>query len=258
MNAETIAGLIIGVIGVAASIVTYYRTREDKHLDYEIALNTRLMMPGADSFEEGLELRYKSERINAPRLVVLRLINTGNRPIAPNDQIEPITIRFDFDHPQAPPAPILTAAVIKTGGQISARLRVQPTIVELEPVLFNQGDWIAIRFLIDGDAEPNIQGRVVGVKGLRPYKVPNPGGRLGLVTPVSAAIVAALLWGLFWALGPFAPTTTEPPDRAWALIFVGGLLIMLLTAIYVNRLYYKPAMRRAEAMRISLDDPLRS
>jgi hypothetical protein len=78
----TLIGLIIGLVGVVVSALTYLHTREDRHLDYEVIINTQLLHPNAATLPGWLRLLYGDEEIDNPYLFAVRLVNTGNRPIS--------------------------------------------------------------------------------------------------------------------------------------------------------------------------------
>jgi hypothetical protein len=159
----TIIGIIVAIAGLAISVLTYIYTREDRHLDYQIIINTQLLHPDAATLGGWLRLRlsYGDEYIDDPYLIVVQLINTGNRPIRPEEQVEPIHIDFGDT------VRVLYAETVE-GSRVETDIYLEEHHVKIPPVLFNQGDWIAVKLLTDRKGTPDIRGRIVGVREFRP------------------------------------------------------------------------------------------
>lgn len=293
-----LAGLLIGLAGIIFSYVTYRRTREDKHLDYEVVVNTRVLVP--EHVDEGLELRYKDTGVVDPYLTIVRFINTGNRPIAPSDQIEPLSVTFTDPDWLRPRGDVVERAIRVREDQrrvaqiarhadecadedevsikmaaLSARRRIDPPVereilsaspvkasipldemtislagdrAEIAPTLLNQGDWIAVRFLIDGPAEPEIAGRIVGVKELRPSKPSRPydfdsDWLFHLILPSLPVLVA---WTLYFML---VPENSQTADMNRIFIAISGAALAL-GFVYAHR-RERRLTARDEATRIT-------
>jgi hypothetical protein len=240
-EALAIAGLVIGVLGIAVSIVTYFWTRERKRLDYEVIINAPLMGREARIFQEDLEVRFRGAPVTEPHLVIIRLVNTGNRPIAPDDQVENILIDF-----AAPRVRLINADVIRTNIQKEKiSLTIQGDAVSLMPYLFNQGDWVAFRMLVDGKGSPVVAGRISGVRTIGRYRAPSQiPGELGFLVGFGAMT--------FWIFTLYDLVNAGSQVLRWLYLFgvIGSFgLAWLLWVLLLSR----PRRRRAEAMRVTFD-----
>jgi len=86
-----IVGAAAGVVAVVAAFLVYRWQRERKHLDYEFISGTRLFSQRAKELKR-LELRYEENVISDPYLMLVRFINTGNKPITSDDFEWPVHI----------------------------------------------------------------------------------------------------------------------------------------------------------------------
>lgn len=239
MSVETIAGLAIGLLGIAASVVTYLWTRERKHLDYELIVNTPLMGPEARTFQQDLELRFRGTKVDDPHLVIIRLINTGNRPVAPDDQISHISLDFSGSG-----VDLVTADVLKTNiPNPVIHTTIDRDTLCLAPFLFNQGDWIAFRMLVDGKSLPIVRGRVLGIREFRPYR---PSEGIEGWEPI-IGICSMLLWVLL-AVWVF-PRGGQTSFIVILLGFVGSFVL----GSGLSSLASRRQRRRRDAMRITFD-----
>src|SRR5215211_3787567 len=167
-NVLGVAGLLVGLLGIGVGIVTYFRMKERKQLDFEVIVNAPLIGAAARTVRQDLEVHFRGLKVDDPHLIIARFLNTGNRPIAPDDQIEPISI--DFSESEGRP---VTADIVKMNiPNAVVPFTIQESTISLTPLLFNEEDWIAVRIVVDGKSSPVAQGRITGVKAIGPYKAP--------------------------------------------------------------------------------------
>lgn len=195
---------VIAMASLISAIYFFLRQREKRHFDYQFISVNALLQESASSV--GLRVSYSGKpagdpsgkpaddsndkTVDDPHLVVLRFINTGNKPITPDDFKTPVKVQFSdsckvlFAERIASKPPDLTPEVVPESHGAT-----------LKSSLFNPGDWVDIKLLVDGvPSERNITGRLIGVSELRPYKPRQ--------TPEWAFIIVAFGGGalLNWAL----------------------------------------------------------
>lgn len=148
MELWTAVGLALGIASIAVSLGIAYGSRRPKRLDYQVTTNTRLLSPTAyeTSGVRGDLFSYREQKLGEPRLVVVRVLNSGKVPIAPEDFVRPLTISVGDQ-----------AVVATKGVSGSEPADLAPTLdsldehsVTVEPVLLNAGEWFDIQLLIDG------------------------------------------------------------------------------------------------------------
>jgi hypothetical protein len=242
----TLIGTIVGVAGVVVGVLTYLHTREDRHLDYQIVINTQLLHPGAATLPGWLRLSYADTWVVDPYLIVVRLVNTGNRPIRPEDQVEPI--RIEFDHTVT----VLYAEVVGDS-PVRTDIYLESHHVRIPPVLFNQGDWIAIKLLTEPEGKLSIQGRIVGVREFRPY---SPAGYTGWERwlPLWASIAASVLYGLVVVaiLNLFHLKLPELPTAVSLGLILGGPVLFVASMLVVQGYVDRRVHMRGEGFRVDL------
>jgi hypothetical protein len=198
-----------------------------------------------------LELRFKNELIKDPYVLLVRLINTGNRELRVRDFIQPIRIELD--------APVLSSWIVKAEPEeLAPSLTWQGTAVEVAPTLFNKGDWVAVGALTDGEPkEKGISTRIVGVKRSRKFEhsrgslsdvAPGFGWLGGIATFIMAAVlIDPLTRGKWQEWAKLA----DPPWQ-YEAIALSALAISVLVGIIVTRLIRKLSARNAESMKVVL------
>ena len=83
---------IVGVLVAILAIMVTLLLRERKHLDYEFISGTRLLANEAIRIAGELQLRFRNSIVKDPYLLLVRLINTGNRPLTEEDFEQPVRI----------------------------------------------------------------------------------------------------------------------------------------------------------------------
>lgn len=92
-----VEAVIISIISLIAggiiSLVITVRFRSKSEISYQI-LSSAPVVQVSDEAKDDVEVLYKGERFNDVSVVVVRLWNSGNRPIRPSDIISPVTFTF--------------------------------------------------------------------------------------------------------------------------------------------------------------------
>jgi hypothetical protein len=163
-RAIAIVAAIATVAAIPVTILVYRLSQERKRFDNEFISGVRLLANEATRLAGELELRFRNDIIKDPYLLLVRLINTGNKPLAEGDFEQPVRIELH--------APVLSAWLAKSDPEeLSPKVTWQDTKVEVAPTLFNKGDWVAFVVLTDGEPkETSIDIRIVGVKKSRKFE----------------------------------------------------------------------------------------
>jgi len=163
--------LIALVVGTFLTIIVYGLQRARKRLDHAIMSDSAIL--AAVGAVEGIEVTWRGDQVlKFPRLVTLRLQNTGNRVIRLDDFDGPVVIELTH-------GVIVAADVIDKRESVRhpGALEIVPAeyrTVSVHPTLLNEGDWIEIQLLIDQDtaewAQKSLQVHVVIEGQTRPGK----------------------------------------------------------------------------------------
>jgi hypothetical protein len=221
---------VIAIASLISAIYFFLRQREKRHFDYQFISVNALLQEGASSV--GLKVSYSGKPagdpsdkpaddssgkpVDDPYLIVLRFINTGNRPITPDDFKTSVKVQFSdscnvlFAERIASKPPDLTPEV--TAESHGAALKSS---------LFNPGDWVDIKLLVDGDpSERSVTGRVIGVSELRPYEPRQ--------TPQLASSIAFVVIGALFGLLTNYATQEDPGPWVW---YSGSALVLASSGI---------------------------
>jgi len=254
---EQAVAIVTAVVTLAATFLVHRLSQERKHFDYEFISGVRLLADEATRLAGDLELRFKTSVIKDPYLLLVRLINTGNKPLVEEDFEQPVRIELD--------APVLSAWIAKSEPEeLIPAVGWYSDTVEIFPALFNKGDWIALGALTDGEPpKKNINVRIVGVKKPRKFehfsKALNQsavffGILVGLVSLVGAVLlVDPMTDGNFqrWADLANPPNVADPPWQYYA-ISVTALVMPILIGIFATRLVRRLSQRTTRSMKVLL------
>lgn len=169
---QFIANNLVGIIGIITAIIiaifTIIKTKKRKELSYTILSSTSLLLK-----EEGLKKRIKifvddGEVEGEVNLVLLKLVNTGNTPITPEDFVENISLETSGS--------IIIAEVKETTPknitvEIDNEIGEIFGITEIKPTLLNAKDEVTLKLLIQSyKNDLLIKGRIIGVQGITKLK----------------------------------------------------------------------------------------
>ena len=144
-----------------------------KEISWQIISNT-LVSPVAGNKvknEDKVQIIYNGTPKSDARLVVVRLWNSGNVPISPQDYDNNNPIKFDFGEK----AEVLDVEVLATSPSslkdtVKEHLVLNDGSVLLDPLLLNRQDSIILKLLLaqfEGDVMVNA--RIAGVNQIRTY-----------------------------------------------------------------------------------------
>ena len=143
------------IIIIAAFVIFSLQIRR-KALTYTILTNTGLISD-SDKSKDNIQIHYSGRVIPNIRLVELRIKNSGNLPIKPDDYVEPLRIRSLNSN-------ILSSEVRDTYSLGASVELSSPTEIVLNKTLLNPKDFFDVKLLLSGGtAELAVTGRIVGV-----------------------------------------------------------------------------------------------
>jgi hypothetical protein len=155
-----IVASVVGIVAIVVPIVIYLRQRNVISVDYEIISDVKLMDSDAadatDAFANQIEVTYNGRHLTHPRIVDVRVTNTGNTPVEATDYEHPIVFELDGGQP-----PIDATVIAETAQRITGNLFESkpdpPRAISIRPPLLNRGEWFTLRMLFD-----NKDSRVIG------------------------------------------------------------------------------------------------
>lgn len=218
--------LVSAIAAVAAVMTTFlvYRwQRERKQLEYETLSHWPLLDDETRQAAD-FELRYKGKTVLNPYLLLVRFVNSGNKPISSDDYETLVRVELLEERE------ILLAEVVESSSDdldVKATIRSHNAVIK--PVLLNPGDWFTLKLLLSEPADAQIRGRIEGVRQIRPYK-PRPltlVGRVAWNSFVLALILGleGLIMGLF-----FFYTERNFAESTQPIIRIGLVVIFLISA----------------------------
>lgn len=151
----------IGVVLALFAILITLRQNSRKSISFEIVADISILNAKGDNDE--LKVYYKGTPINDPRLVEIRIFNSGNTSISRSDYEKPLEIAFGFN------CVVVDAEVVDTYPKdIEVQLAISNGKLTFSSGLLNSGDSVKVRVLLDGNkGQAIIKGRIVGVRQIQ-------------------------------------------------------------------------------------------
>ncbi|MEH7343699.1 hypothetical protein V7122_07465 [Bacillus sp. JJ1532] len=191
---EYITDNLISIIGILTTIIiaviTFIKNKKRKELSFDVLSSTSLLIKD-EELKNRIKLTIDDAEVKEDiHLVLVKLINTGNVPIKPDEFIEELTIECNGSiivaEVKETVPPNLTVKVDNGVGDIFG-------IASVEPLLLNPKDEIIFKFLVSlYKNDISFNGRIVGVQKInkRKSRLPLTSTILGIGT-----IIVMLLLG---------------------------------------------------------------
>lgn len=155
----------IGVILTVLALGLTIRQRQIKAISYDI-ITTNELLTVHEELEGKLQILYEGQPTKDISLVIIKLFNSGNLPIATSDYESPISFYFDDA------TKIISAAIIDVEpASLAVDVTTNSENIVLSPVLLNPEDSITIKLLLnDFWGRIKTGGRIIGVKSIKKAK----------------------------------------------------------------------------------------
>ncbi|MBK7894687.1 MAG: hypothetical protein IPJ90_07325 [Anaerolineaceae bacterium] len=157
------AGAIVAIVAIAFAFAQEYFFSEQYSLQL-VVLATTALVEIEESAAEDIEIYYKGSPANDIVLMQIKLENTGNQPIRPEDYSSPIKIIYPVD------AQVVEARILETEpDNINVKLDQEKNEIQLSPELLNAGDRIILRVLVSNLSSSNsipfeVQARIANIR----------------------------------------------------------------------------------------------
>ena len=141
---------VLAVIGIGVSVYLALRDRERKTLDFHVASDVHLLSAHARRLGSSLRLEFAGLEVVDPRILTIRIRNSGTRAIVSDDYETPICIEYEKN----PPIDVSVVACAPDSGL--SNLKEDPEVrpasahVAYLPSLMNAGEWFDVQLLSDG------------------------------------------------------------------------------------------------------------
>ena len=163
--------VIIGVGILAFAYLAYRSQRGKTRLEFVVLLNTSVVVFRPLSVT--LTVSHQGREVRDASVVVLRLVNTGDKAILPEDYRSDLSICLDGVNE------VIAATATRTRpGELSPEVTTEQRKVLIAPLLVNPGDMIELQILASGLASSaRVESRIVNVQAILQRKaLPYPPG----------------------------------------------------------------------------------
>lgn len=155
-------GPAVGLAGLLFAIYVYNKNRKPKRLQYEIRTDQEIVSQSRHTRWADLTVRFRDRDLKRPRLVVIRVTNTGKVEARADDFDDPLAVSATEG------AEIIAATIALRQNDMGESREIEParqgaTEVVAPKTLLNEGEWLEFRLLVDGDKKPvHLRGRAAG------------------------------------------------------------------------------------------------
>ena len=155
-------GAVLALIALFVSIYLFVLQRRKKTLAYEILSETKLLTM-KEGFEGKVQILFEGQSVKNVHLLVIKIINNGNIPIASSDFEKALTFAFNED------VNILSAEIIDTYPKtLKPMIDTNQNRLVLNPTLLNSGDSITFKLLLTQyDGKIEVDTRIIGVSEVK-------------------------------------------------------------------------------------------
>lgn len=141
------------VIGAAVAVVIYLKNRKPKRLQYEIATDQPVLTESRHARWADLSVRLGDKELRHPRVVTVRIANTGKVEAKADDFEKLFRVRSQGRDEIAAAAIVFKAKDEDEPRQLEPE-EFSAATVAAPKTLLNPGDWLEYRLLLDGDTGP--------------------------------------------------------------------------------------------------------
>ncbi|MEU4339347.1 hypothetical protein AB0F59_32655 [Micromonospora lupini] len=168
-DATAVATAIIAAAALVVAYLTYLRQRNKTGLEYLVVGNTRVV-PRATP--KDLEVTYKGSVVSDASVVVVRIVNTGDKAVLPEDFRSPLAIKLQGANK------VVSALTTKTRPtDLGATVSAEDNCCLIQPLLINPTDMIQIQLLASGLAKNVVlEGRIANLHIKLRTDLPYPPG----------------------------------------------------------------------------------
>lgn len=199
-------GVITALAALLLTILLYKRQVRRKEMLWDVIESVSL---SSFNLSESVKstIVYKTLRLDDVNLIYLKIWNSGNIEILPNDFNEPIKI--DFGKKSKILEVVLLEAKPKNLAE-TASIGIEANCVKLMPLLLNSGDLIKLKVLITkfsgNTSDVKVEARIAGIKQIyrpsenEPYVTVVGSAFLKMLLSIIATLAGAALVFLLFAL----------------------------------------------------------
>jgi PASTA domain len=160
MDWLALVGAVVGVVGLLFTFYSYNKSRKPKRLQYETRIDQDIVSQSRYTRWDNLSVRFGDRDLKRPRVVVIRVTNTGKVEVRGQDFDEPLALNATDG------SEIITATIAVYRGDQSQEVepaKLSSAEVVAPNVVLNESEWLEFRLLVEGYEKPvRLRGHAAG------------------------------------------------------------------------------------------------
>lgn len=161
----TFVAAIVAVLALIVTIIIFVSQKRKKSLSWVILSRTELLN-NRQEIEGKIKILFEDKEIKDVSLIIIRMLNSGNVPIAASDYEENLRINFGEN------AKIILAEITSTNPEyLPVTYNIRKNLVEFFPSLLNSKDGFTLKILASEAArQPAVSARILGIRQITKLK----------------------------------------------------------------------------------------
>jgi hypothetical protein len=162
-------GVGLTSLALLVGYVTYRVQRARRRIEFAVVSSQGL---AADKGIDELEVRWSGRTMSDPHILVVRVVNTGDRAVVPEDFESNLTLAVHGS------ASVLNASLSSSRPRsLKPAITLREGEIHVLPLLFNAGDMFELQILLDGaPSKVSMAGRIREVRHIKERPIPYPPG----------------------------------------------------------------------------------
>ncbi|GAA2858291.1 hypothetical protein Acy02nite_22090 [Actinoplanes cyaneus] len=158
-NTSFLVGTVLGIAGIVTGAYFYIRSKQTKTLDWRVVSNNAIAAAQA-ARSVNMQMIWKGKHLSHPRLIVVKIANTGTEAISWQDLYEPIQISVEGGN-------ILDATIVDRPTEanfLTDEAKLTDDSIAFSPRLLNSGEAFTVQLLLDAEkVSVEVRSRIAGL-----------------------------------------------------------------------------------------------
>lgn len=230
-------GVLLALLALAATFIVYLLQRQRKSLSYEVLTKNQLLTV-REELEGKLQVLYEGQPAKDICLLLIKLFNSGNVPVATVDYERPISFIIGDS------SKVISAVVTDLDPEnLPVNITSESNRVFVNPVLLNPKDSITLKILVhDISGGISADSRIVGVKSIK-----NAGEASGFHRVLLVPGLLLTVAGMYLVIKYIPRQVPEPPIPIEMKLGIGVFAIgyiLLISTVVKSRKVLRLFIRR--------------
>ncbi len=139
---EEYINIFLAILAISIPVIIYFLQKKRKEFSYKVESMSKIIKK-CNNLSSPIEILLEGKKIEDPHYILIKVWNSGNVPINPEDFKENVYIDFGKH------SKIIQASIKETYPKnLGANIEVCESMIIISPVLFNEEDSLTIEAVV--------------------------------------------------------------------------------------------------------------